>query len=94
MCGFFPKYSKVHLLESILSSAKSPLEIGVLAPAGILCSVSVRHLKKALHEGWKEILQSINGKVFEKLSILLRYEMSGLFEIQNIKMTGYLHYLN
>lgn len=40
------------------------------------------------------MLQSINGKVFEKLSILLRYEISGLFEIQNIKMTGYLRYLN
>lgn len=32
--------------------------------------------------------------MFEELSILPRCEISDSFEIQNIKMTGYLHYLN
>lgn len=32
--------------------------------------------------------------MFEELNILLRYEISDSFEIQNIKVTGYLCYLN
>lgn len=42
----FPKYSKAHLLGPILSSAKSPLKAGVVAPAGILCSAFLRDLQK------------------------------------------------
>jgi len=78
----------------ILSSAKSPLKIKVVAPAGMLCSVLRDLLAKASRKSWKEILKSTNRKMFEELSILLRCEISELFEIQNIKMTGYLCYLN
>lgn len=43
----FPEYSKIYLPEPILSSARSPLKIGLVALTGILCSAFFKGLTKA-----------------------------------------------